>query len=129
MARIEGTWVQQTGTTSWIKVLTDQVQNHTAWKERINEKQAESLLKGTPPFTYFLRKETDDQYYLISFVKLDQSIKHQKFSIELDYRGWYFKNGTAEKAREIIADDLETLILAMMQCEPYEAKILKIDSF
>lgn len=128
MTRIVGTWTQQIEVPGLTKVLKDQIQNHPAWNARMDEKQAESLLMGQSPFTYILRKEAENQHFFISFVKPDQSIKHQKFSIELDYKGWYFKNGTAEKAREIVDDNLETLILAMMQCHHDEAKIFKTDS-
>jgi len=105
---------------SWIKTKQEQIEQHIAWHESVDAMQAEKLLEQRGKFAYLLRRgEVKDAYY-ISFVKEDGGIKHQRFTLEHDRRGWYYKNGCncSEGPTEIIEKTLEELIPKMIHCDP-----------
>lgn len=115
---------------SWIKKNNDRITSHPAWVGEVSEEEANQLLKGKSALTYILRSAEKEYAYFISFVQQDQSIKHQYFTLELDRKGWYYKNGIVYKngiatgiPTEIISENIDDLIPQMMHCHPTECKI------
>ena len=117
MAKIEGTNYQTGIDHSWIKESHDQIEAHSAWNGNLPEKNAEKILQGKGPFTYILRGGEQKYTYFISYVKDDLSVKHQKFVLELDRKGWHYRNGVTKGLAEILEKDLEELIPQMMHCD------------
>lgn len=126
MSRITGSYVNSIET--WVKTHQDQIQKHSAWQGELHEAYAESLIKGHDPFTYLLRAGEKTEVYYITFVKEDRSIKHQRFTLESDLMGWYYKNGTAGSPVEIVEEKLEKLIPRMMHCDVGICQILASDT-
>ena len=111
---------------SWIKTNQEQVQSHPAWHGNIDVERAETLLQGNSPFAYLLRKGAEENAYFITFIKEDQSIKHQRFTLEYDHKGWFYKNGaTGSGVTKIIAPVIEELIPQMMHCDIMECKAVQ----
>jgi len=103
----------------WIQRNQEQIETHPAWYHHISENEAEALLRDRSPLTYLLCSGEKEHSYFISFVKEDGSIKHQSFVLELDKRGWYYRNGSTSKyPAGVISKDLEELIPLMMHCDP-----------
>jgi hypothetical protein len=103
----------------WINQNQNEIQNHLAWCGSISEQNAEELLKNKSAFTYLLRKGDNPYSYFISFVKEDHSIKHQFFVLEVDRKGWFYRNGIAtDSPAEVGSKDLNQLIPMIMHCEP-----------
>ncbi len=118
MSRITASSVGPIEIHNWIQTNQNQIQKHPAWHGNVKAEQAEALLKGGKPLTYLLRNGDKEQSFFITFIKEDGSIKHQHFSLEFDLKGWYYKNGQVQgEPTEIIAEDLNKLIPAMMHCE------------
>jgi hypothetical protein len=101
----------------WIKKNQVDIQSHLAWHENINEEVSETLLQGKPPFTYILRSGEKEHAYFITYVKSDLSTKHQFFVLEIDRKGWYYRNGVTMGLSEILSKDLQVLIPMMMHCD------------
>jgi hypothetical protein len=101
----------------WIKKNQGEIQLHPAWHEKMSEEESETLLRGNPPFTYILRNGEKEHAYFITYVKMDLSIKHQFFVLEIDRKGWYYRNGIGNGPAEILSKDLEKLIPMMMHCD------------
>jgi hypothetical protein len=120
---------------SWTRTNQEQIQGHPAWHGDIDAVQAEALLQGNDSFSYLLRKGEEENAYFISFVKEDLSIKHQRFTLEHDRKGWYFKNGITGTSchldkmtygpTEIVAETSRGLIPQMMHCDDGECKAIK----
>jgi hypothetical protein len=102
---------------AWIKKNQGEIQSHPAWHEKSSEGGSETLLQGKPPFTYILRSGEEEHAYFITYVKPDLSIKHQFFVLEIDQKGWYYRNGVTIGLPEILSKDLEKLIPMMMHCD------------
>lgn len=110
----------------WVQKNQEQIKTHAAWHQHISENESEILLKGKSPFTYLLRPGQEEHSYFISFVKEDSSIKHQFFVLEIDKKGWCYRNGTTlNSPAEIISQDVNELIPLMMHCQPSECIGLK----
>lgn len=108
----------------WIQKNEEQVKTHVAWHGDISELVSEELLKNQPYFTYLLRQGEVEHSYFISFVKEDGSIKHQKFILEFDLKGWYYKNGITIGPEEVTKENIDDLIPIMMhrnicECVPF----------
>ncbi|MGE5196005.1 MAG: SH2 domain-containing protein [Anaerolineae bacterium] len=126
MSRIDTTWNCATAAFSdWTQRHLDQVKSHPAWCGIISEQESHRLLESEEPLTYLLRGIPEDFTYFISFIKPDGSIKHQRFVLEMDRKGWYYKNGGTDKPEEIIADTIAELIPLMMHCPSSECKTLE----
>ena len=105
-------------TIQWVQKNQEEIKAHPAWHEHISENESEALLKGKTPFTYLLRTGGKEHSYFISFIKEDFSIKHQFFVLEIDKKGWCYRNGTTvNHPTEIVSQDLNELIPLMMHCE------------
>lgn len=123
----------QVDSCGWIKTNQQQIERHPAWHKSVDAKQAEALLKGNASFTYLLRKGEEERSYFITFVKKDQVIKHQRFTLEHSQepglKGWYYRNGMGYSGgpTEISSVDLEDLIPQMMHCALEECKIMGED--
>ena len=104
----------------WLQKNEEQMKTHPAWQGDISELSSEKLLKGQPLLTYLLRQGEKEHSYYISFVKGDGSIKHQRFTLELDQLGWYYRNGVTNGPREVTKENINDLIPPMMHCEPPE---------
>ena len=78
----------------WIQKNQKQIESHPAWYDLISEDESEALLKNKNPFTYLLRAGEKQYSYFISFVRENGAIKHQPFILELNKRGWYYRNGS-----------------------------------
>ena len=103
----------------WAQKNQVHIKTHSAWQDPISESESEALLNNKSPFTYLLRSGEKDHSYFISFVREDRSIKHQFFVLELDLKGWYYRNGsTLNSPVEIISKNLNELIPQMMHCDP-----------
>ena len=87
----------QTDIYSWTRTNQEQIERHPAWHTDIDVQQAEALLQEHDSFSYLLRKDEEENAYFITFVKEDQSIKHQRFTLEYDRKGWYYKNRSEER--------------------------------
>jgi hypothetical protein len=125
MSRITVSWTSQTEIYGWIKTNQNQIQNHIAWYGNIGAMQAENLLQEQDSFTYLLRNGEKKYSYFITFVTNDHCIKHQYFSLESDRKGWYYKNGVVTNMpTEIVSENLDELIPAMMHCNSAECKEL-----
>lgn len=104
--------------TEWVQRNQEQIKTHPAWHNDISENTSEKLLEDQIPFTYLLRSGGKEHAYLISFMKEDRAIKHQAFVLELDRRGWYYRNGSGTCCpTEIVSKDLHELIPLMMHCD------------
>ncbi len=102
----------------WVQNSQEHIKTHSAWHLSISESESEVLLKNQGPFTYLLRAGEEERAYFISFVRENSSIKHQFFVLELDRKGWYYRNGsTLNSPAEIISKDLNELIPLMMHCD------------
>jgi hypothetical protein len=108
----------------WIKANQDQVTSHPAWFGEVSELEASKLLEGKESFTYVLRSGGEEQTYFITFVKEDGLLKHQRFTLELDRKGWYYKNGMCPGPQEAVAENINELIPLMMHCSASECKIV-----
>jgi hypothetical protein len=108
----------------WTRTNQEQIHAHFAWHGDVDAKQAESVLEGKDSFTYLLRTGEEENAYFITFVKEDLSIKHQRFTLEYDRKGWYYKNGGPPGISEIVSETLERLIPQMMHCESGVCKIV-----
>ena len=97
----------------WIKKNQGEIQSHPAWHEKISEEGSEAQLQGKAPFTYLLRSGNEEHAYFITYVKMDLSIFHQRFVIELDRKTWYYRNYITDGP----AENLEELIPMMMHCD------------
>ncbi len=118
MSRIN-TMVNTSTVVEWVQRNQEQIKTHPAWHSDMSENESEKLLRDKSPFTYLLRPGEKEHLYFISFVKEDSSIKHQFFVLELDRKGWYYRNGATSKyPAEIISKDLNELIPLMMHCDP-----------
>lgn len=128
MTKITGSCTHQTEMCSWIKANQEQIEKHPAWHEDLSAEQAEGFLEGRDPFTYLLRKGGEDHAYYISFMKEDGGIKHQRFTLEYDRKGWYYKNGcnTPLDPTEIVEETLEGLIPRMMHCDFKKCSFIKL---
>lgn len=105
-------------TLKWVQNSQDQIKAHPAWHCPISAIESEIILKNEKAFTYLLRSGEDKYSYFISFVEEKGSIKHQFFVLELDRKGWYYRNGTVDSCvTEIISKDLTELIPLMMHCD------------
>jgi hypothetical protein len=101
----------------WIQRNQEQITAHPAWRP-ISEHESEKLLQDKSPFTYLLRFGEKEHSYFISFTKEDGSIKHQFFVLELDRKGWYYRNGsTLNCPAEVVSTDINELIPLMMHCD------------
>ena len=110
---------------SWIKANQEQIEKHLAWHESVSSLEAEMLLRGKGSFTYLLRRGEEEQAYYISFVKEDGGIKHQRFTLEYDRKGWFYKNGQVTGTLpEIVDETIEGLIPQMMHCGAGECKVI-----
>jgi hypothetical protein len=74
--------------------------------------KAEALLNGRDTFSYVLRRGEEENEYYISFVNGDGGVKHQRFILEYDRKGWWYKNGTEHEPTEAV----DELIPCMMHC-------------
>lgn len=118
-------YTSQVDICGWIRSNQEQIEGHSAWCKSIDAKEAEVLLQGRDSLTYLLRKGEEEKAYFITFVKEDGSIKHQRFTLEFDRKGWYYKNGGIPNSpTEIVDETLEGLIPQMMHCNVKECKIL-----
>lgn len=107
-----------TNAVEWVQKNQEQIKTHLAWHSNISEDESEMLLRDKNPFTYLLRPGEKDRFYFISFVKADNSIKHQFFALEYDRNGWLYRNGgTGDSPQEIVSKDLHKLIPMMMHCD------------
>lgn len=109
----------------WIRINLEGIQKHPAWQENIDTASAEALLEGSRPFTYLLRKGEKEHVYFITFVKGDLAIKHQRFTLEFDPKGWFYRNG-GTGTTEIVAETLENLIPQMMHCSVEECNVVRL---
>jgi hypothetical protein len=115
---------------AWIKSNQDQLIKHPAWMNDMPESKANWHLERKSPFTYLLRSGEKERAYFISFVKEDGSIKHQRFTLEVDpNKGtWLFRNGIVATPKgwtnELTAESLDELIPMMMHCKKEQCKML-----
>jgi hypothetical protein len=100
---------------AWAQKNEVQMKAHSAWQGDISELSSEKLLKGQPSFTYLLR-QGENEHYCISFVKPGGSIEHYGFILEVNQKGYYFRNGVTSGPKEVIND----LISVVMHCNPDE---------
>jgi hypothetical protein len=128
MTRIPS-YTGQTDICSWTRTNQEQIQGHPAWHGDIDAMQAEALLQGNDAFVYLLRKGEEENVYFITFVKEDREIKHQRFTLEYDRRGWYYKNGcnTPQDPVEIVEEILERLIPRMMHCDAEQCSKFQVE--
>ncbi|MGH2612354.1 MAG: SH2 domain-containing protein [Rhabdochlamydiaceae bacterium] len=105
----------------WIQKNQKQINTHPAWHGNISEKDSEILLNNEGSFIYLLRSGEKRHSYFISFVKKDGSIQHQSFTLELDQKGWQYRNGST-----INYNDLNKLIPLMMHCDPASCNPLRV---
>jgi hypothetical protein len=132
MTRIPS-YTGQTDICSWTRTNQEQIQGHPAWHGDIDVQQAEALLQEKDSFSYLLRKGEEENAYFITFVKENQSIKYQRFTLEHDRKGWYYKNGTTGfnlhkktcGSTETVAETLGELIPQMMHCDDRECKAIE----
>jgi len=126
MTRITGQSINTIEMNSWTKANQEQIEKHPAWRGSLSAMQTESLLERRDVFTYLLRGGEEKNAYYISFVKRDGMIKHQRFTLEYDRKGWYYKNGmnTSGTPTEMIAETLPELIPQMMHCSTEDCKIV-----
>ncbi len=117
MTRIEGSGLVSGEAYQWILKNQQQISAHTAWYGNITEKESVKLLGDASPYTFILRGGDKEHSYFISFMKKDGSIKHQNFTLELDRKGWFYKNGITDGLLEAVARDIVDLIPLMMHCE------------
>lgn len=122
MSRITASCINPAET--WVKTHHDQIQKHPAWHGDLHETHAEALVKGHDPFTYLLRAGEKEHAYFITFVKADHTIKHQRFTLESDLKGWYYRNGAVDRPVEIVEETLKSLIARMMHCDFNLCKIV-----
>src|SRR5882724_4715796 len=101
----------------WVQRNQEEIESHPAWHSDISEIESEQLLRDENLFTYLLRSGEKENFYFISFIKEDGSIKHQFFTLELDRKGWFYRNGMTGGPQEIISKDLHKLIPMMMHCD------------
>jgi|GEM_PF-1470961 len=124
MTEINTSWNLANIDHSWVKRNQDQIQSHEAWNEKLLEKDAENIMKDKEPYTFILRKGENKNSYFISYVKEDLSIKHQGFVLELNRKGWFYRNGVTSGLAEILETDLYKLIPQMMHCDQSACKPL-----
>lgn len=126
MSKINACYLGELEMNRWIQSRINEVQQHPAWQGKMEDIEAEQLLQSQEILTYLLRKDQEDFVYYISFVKPDFSVKHQRFTLEYDPKGWYYRNGGGDGPTAIVAHTVEELIPQMMHCPLEECKYLKL---
>jgi hypothetical protein len=111
MTRIDSSWHSSIDM-SWVQKNQEEIRSHSAWNEKLQKEESDK-----EPFTYILRGGEKEHAYFITYVKTDLSIKHQRFVLELDRKGWYYRNGYTDGPAEILSKDLQELISMMMHCD------------
>jgi hypothetical protein len=113
---------------AWMTQKVNEIKQHAAWHEDLNEAGSERLLQNEPVWTYVLRPGKDMRHYFLSYVETDQTVQHKQVKIELSVRGWLYHNGGGN-IREHINDLIPVAIHATAeQCRPYRAPRISLFS-
>jgi hypothetical protein len=114
------TFAIRTSQSDWnrfVEAITKEVEDHPAFYKSLKQPDAETLLIGSPPFSYLLWNDNQNNRFALSFMDSSLTVIH-KFFVRLSPNNFYYQNGDPHRA------SLDKIISIIMHCKPVQCSMM-----
>jgi hypothetical protein len=90
-----------TKTSLWEEEMVGLLKNNPYWRDRVTADDKSKLKLYQPYNKYILSQGSTAYKFVIYYLKNDESIQMDEFSLEYGSKSWYFKNGCDNRLTDL----------------------------